>query len=66
VRTEVDVLMQLKEAGFDGFSRILLHGYQQSGLLYVIMHKYGPSLKCMLRRSKHKRISVKSSIQIGI
>lgn len=30
------------------------------------MHKYGPSLKMMLRRMKSKRFSIKTAIQIGI
>lgn len=30
------------------------------------MPKYGPSLKMMLRRSRYKRFSIKSSVQIGL
>jgi serine/threonine protein kinase len=30
------------------------------------MKKYGPSLKAVLRRSKYKRFSIKSTVQIGM
>lgn len=45
---------------------MLDHGTTKEGLQYIIMNKYGPSLKSMLRRTKLKRFSIKTAIQIGI
>ena len=45
---------------------MISHGTTKEGLQYIIMYKYGPSLKMMLRRTKLKRFSIKTAIQIGI
>lgn len=39
---------------------------KQSGHTYLIMEKYGSNLKSMLRRSKIKRLSIKTSIQTAM
>ncbi len=35
-------------------------------MTYLIMTKYGPNLKHMLRKHKKKRFSIKTSIEIGL
>lgn len=35
-------------------------------LYFIIMRRYGPSIKQMIRRSVYKRFSVKTAIQIGL
>lgn len=37
-------------------------GKTKENLMYIIMEKYGPSLKLVLRRHKTKRFGVKTSI----
>lgn len=63
---EITVAQQILQANLDGFSRVIAHGNLPGNLMYIIMPKYGPSLKQMLRRSRYKRFSIKSSVQIGI
>lgn len=62
MKTEVQILEEIKSKEYDGFSTILAHGMIDQGLSYIIMKKYGPSLKVMLRRSKFKRFSIKTAI----
>ena len=38
---------------------------EYAGMSYIIMLKYGPSLKEMLNKSNYCRFSYKTSIQIG-
>jgi hypothetical protein len=61
---EVKVLKELTERKFEGFSTIISHGLIKNKVIYIVMCKYGPSLKQMLRRSKHKRFSLKTAVQI--
>lgn len=43
------------------------HGETEEGYVFIVMQKYGPSLKEMLRRTKKReRFSVKTGIMIGI
>jgi casein kinase 1 len=44
---------------------MITHGKSSTGIYYIIMERYGPSLKTMLRQSKYERFSIKSAIQIG-
>jgi serine/threonine protein kinase len=55
---------KLMDAKLDGFAQIISHGKQR--LYYIVMKKYGPSLHSMIRNSKNKRLSIKTSIQIGL
>jgi hypothetical protein len=45
---------------------MICHGKTDDNLQYIVMNKYGPSLKMMLRRTKSKRFSIKTAIQIGM
>ena len=64
--TEVEVALEIKKEKLEGFSQIVSHGTFPNGLMYMIMPKYGPSLKQLLRRSRFRRFSIKTSVQIGM
>lgn len=49
-----------------GFTKLVTYGTTANNIQYVIMQKYGPSLKQMLRRTKTKRFHIKTAIQIGL
>lgn len=59
---EITVLEQIKKRKLKGFCNMLSHGTTEDGLQYIIMGKLGPSLKSMLRKTKSKRFSIKTSI----
>jgi casein kinase 1 len=57
---------KITEQGLKGFAKLVLSGITENKIQYVIMQKYGPSLKLMLRKTKAKRFHIKSAIQIGL
>jgi serine/threonine protein kinase len=66
VKTETQILEELKETKAKGFSEIITHGAVSNDLYFIILRRYGPSIKQMIRRSVYKRFSVKTAIQIGL
>lgn len=60
------VLSQIHQAQYKGFANMITNGKTDDNLQYIVMNKYGPSLKMMLRRTKSKRFSIKTAIQIGM
>lgn len=63
---EISIMEHLKRAGCKGFPKIVSHGTIEGRLRYVVMQKYGPSLKFMLKRNKKKRFRIKTVVQIGL
>lgn len=59
-------MKKLRASKVLGFPRLVSHGMVEPSVWYVIMQKYGPSLKCMLKRSQKKRFRIKSVVQIGM
>jgi serine/threonine protein kinase len=57
---EVQILKAVKCV--KGIAQIVDHGVSSTGLLYIVMERYGRSLKDMLRHSKYERFSIKTSV----
>ena len=63
---EKEVYQALKHKGNNDGAKMITHGVSEQGHFYIIMEKYGLSLKEMLRHAKTQRFSLKTAVQIGI
>lgn len=61
---ELTLLQLTTGENLQGFPRLISHGPLLENLYFIIMAKYGNSLKTLLRKSKKKRFSLKTSVQI--
>jgi hypothetical protein len=60
------VLLALQRDDVKLVTELITYGVSSTDHYYIVIGKYGSSLKDMLRHSKYQRFSIKTSVQIGI
>jgi serine/threonine protein kinase len=65
-RMEVKVLQEIKKKGVPSLAELITSGTSSTGQHYIVMERYGISLKDVEINSKLQRFSIKSVVQIGI
>lgn len=58
---EVQILHAMQQLEKPGFPEIISEGKVNEKLSYIIMRKYGVSIKTLLRKARAKRFSLKTS-----
>ena len=61
---EVTALKLLSD--FKGFSKLVSYGTTNEGHNFLVLEQLGPSLKFLLKKTRRRRFSVKTTIQIGM
>lgn len=52
-KREAQVLEELKQSNFKGICKLIKHGKCSNDVYYIVMEKYGPSIKNLLRKAKY-------------
>jgi hypothetical protein len=60
---EVIILQKLKKLGI---KQIIGSGQTRNGFCYIILERYGPNLRFVLRKMKYEKFTLKTAVQIGL
>jgi|LauGreDrversion4_2_1035121.scaffolds.fasta_scaffold1043069_1 hypothetical protein len=51
---------------FKGFSKLVSYGTTNEGHNFLVLEQLGPSLKFLLRKTRKRKFSIKTTVQVGI